>query len=93
MGFATRQSVLFIDASTSCQRRAVEALLREKCERFFGPILRVGSAEIRMEVDAGGASVQIPGTLALEVRKAVLAEDALPGATRWYGPFVPLEQP
>lgn len=92
MGFAARQSVLFIDASTTCQRRAVEALLREKYERFFGHILRVGSAEIRMEVGAGGASVRIPGTLALEVRKAVLPEDALPGATRWYDPFVPLEQ-
>lgn len=92
MGFATRQSVLFIDASTSYQRRAVEALLREKYEHFFGRVLRVSPAEIRMEVDAGGASVQIPGTLALEVRKAVLPEDALPGAARWYDPFVPLEQ-
>ncbi|MEJ5366973.1 MAG: DUF1326 domain-containing protein [Bryobacteraceae bacterium] len=92
MGFATRQSVLFVDAQTPAQRRAVESLLREKYERFLGRILRVSSAEIRMEVEPGGARVHIPGTLALEIRKAVLPDDALPGATRWYDPFVPLEE-
>lgn len=92
MGFSTRQGVLFIDAATPAQRRAVEALLREKYERFFGHILRVSPAGIRMEVNARGARVHIPGTLALEVRKAVLPDDAVPGATRWDDPFVPLQQ-
>jgi hypothetical protein len=92
MGFATRQSVLFIDAQSLAQRRAAESLLRDKYERFLGRILRVSPAEIRMEVEPGGARVHIPGTLALEVRKAVLPDDALPGSTRWYDPFVPLEE-
>ncbi|MGQ9917164.1 MAG: hypothetical protein ACUVS7_07080 [Bryobacteraceae bacterium] len=54
--------------------------------------MRVSPAEIRVEVDARGARVPIPGALALKVRKAVLPDDALPGASRWYDPFVPLQQ-
>jgi len=90
MGFATRESVLFIDAPAPAQRRAVESLLRDRYGYFLGRILRVAAAEIHMEYDARGARVHVPGTLALEVRKAVLPDDALPGATRWYDPFVPL---
>ncbi len=92
MGFATRRSVLFIDAQSNSQRRAIESLLRDKYERFFGRVLRISPAEIRMEVEPAGARVYIPGTLALEVRKAVLPDDALPGASKWYDPFVPLEE-
>ncbi|MCS7041518.1 MAG: DUF1326 domain-containing protein [Bryobacteraceae bacterium] len=90
MGYATRASVLFIDGATAEQRRAVESLLREKYGYFFGRVLRVAHAEIDMEVTPAGARVRVPGALALEVRKAVLPDDALPGATRWYDPFVPL---
>lgn len=92
MGHATRSSVLFIDAGSAEQRRAVESLLRDRYGYFFGRILRVAQTSIDMEVGSGGGRVRIPGTLALEVRKAVLPDDALPGATRWYDPFIPLAE-
>ncbi|GIU73635.1 MAG: hypothetical protein KatS3mg004_0722 [Bryobacteraceae bacterium] len=92
MGQATRSSVLFIDASTPEQRRAVEAMLRDKYGYFFGRLLRVAHTQIEMEVHGNGGRVRIPGALALEVRKAILPDDALPGATRWYDPFVPLQE-
>ncbi len=92
MGYTTRESVLFVDAASPAQRRAVEALLRDKYGLFLGRILRASAAEIFMAVGPDGARVHIPGTLALEVRKAVLPDDALPGATKWYDPFVPLEE-
>jgi hypothetical protein len=90
IGFAHRESVILIDAEQPEQRRAVEAFLRDKYGLFLGRVLRVSHATIQMEVHAEGARVEVPGILALEVRKAVLPEDALPGATRWFGPFVPL---
>lgn len=92
MGHATRSSVLFIDGATAQQRRAVESLLRDRYGYFFGRVLRVAHTDIEMEVTEAGARVRIPGALALEVRKAVLPDDALPGATRWYDPFVPLAE-
>jgi hypothetical protein len=92
MGYASRASVLFIDGAGAEQRRAVESLLRDKYGYFFGRILRVAETEIEMEVSSAGGRVRVPGALVLEVRKAVLPDDALPGATRWYDPFVPLEE-
>ncbi len=92
MGYASRSSVLFIDGAGAEQRRAVESLLRDKYGYFFGRILRVAETEIEMEVNGAGGRVRVPGALLLEVRKAVLPDDALPGATRWYDPFVPLEE-
>lgn len=92
IGHSTRSSVLFIDGATPQQRRAVESLLRERYGYFFGRVLRVAHTDIEMEVAEAGARVRIPGALALEVRKAVLPDDALPGATRWYDPFVPLTE-
>lgn len=92
MGYSTRESVLFIDAPTPAHRRAVEAFLRDRYGIFLGRVLRTAHAEIHMEVSPGGARVHVPGALALEVRKAVLPDDALPGATKWYDPFVPLAE-
>ncbi|MFZ5927558.1 MAG: DUF1326 domain-containing protein [Acidobacteriota bacterium] len=92
MGYSSRESVLLIDAEPADQRRAVESLLRDKYGLFLGRVLRTSQVEIQMEVGPEGARVHVPGTLALEVRKAVLPEDALPGATKWYDPFVPLAE-
>lgn len=92
MGYSSRESVVLIDAQSAAQQRAVESFLRDRYGRFLGRILRVSQAEIRMEIGPQGARVVAPGTLALEVRKAVLPEDALPGAARWYDPFVPLAE-
>ena len=61
-------------------------------QNLLGRILRVTRTEIRMDVTAESARVHVPGALALEVRKAVLPDDALPGATKWFDPFVPLEE-
>lgn len=92
MGFSTRESVLFIDAPSPAQRRALESFLRDRYGVFLGRIVRTAQTEIQMEVTGEGARVYVPGTLALEVRKAVLPDDALPGATKWYDPFVPLAE-
>lgn len=92
MGYSSRESVLLIDASSAEQRRAVESFLRDRYGFFLGRVLRASQAGIQMEVSPEKARVQVPGTLALEVRKAVLPEDALPGATKWYDPFVPLAE-
>jgi hypothetical protein len=92
MGYSTRQSVLFIDAPSAAQRRAVESFLRDRYGFFLGRVLRTAHAPIDIEVTRDGARVHIPGELALEVRKAVLPDDALPGATKWYDPFVPLAE-
>lgn len=92
MGYSSRESVLLIDGSSAEQRRAVESFLRDRYGFFLGRVLRASQAEIQMEVGAENARVSVPGTLALEVRKAVLPEDALPGATKWYDPFVPLAE-
>lgn len=92
MGFSTRESVLLVDASSPAQRRAVESFLLDRYGVFLGRVRRSSTAEILMEVSQEGARVYVPGTLALEVRKAVLPDDALPGATKWYDPFVPLAE-
>lgn len=93
MGFTQRQSVMVLDAAaTAAQRRAAAALLREKYGAFLGTVLREVEAPLEIEVGAEGARLYSPGLMAVELRKAVLPQDALPGATKWYDPFVPMEE-
>ncbi len=94
IGASQRQSVIILDSSASPeQRRAMESLIRDKYGFFIGNVLRVAEAGLSIEVNGEGARLLAPGLAALSVRKAVLPEDALPGAIRWYDPFVPLRDP
>ncbi len=91
IGTAPRQSVLMIsEGATPMQRRAAEALIRERYAGFLGTVLAVRAAPMEFDVEAASAWVRVPGLLALEMRKAQLPEDALPGATKWFDPFVTL---
>lgn len=92
IGLPPRQSVPLVDAGASpTQRRAAEALLRDKFAFFLGRILRVIVTPMTVDVQEQGAHLAAPGLRAVDVPKAVLPDDALPGATRWYALFVPLK--
>lgn len=93
MGFSQRHSVLLLDsAATHAQKRAAAAMLREKYGYFLGTVLREVEAPLEIEVGEETARLYSPGLVAVEMRKAVLPQDALPGATKWYDPFVPMEE-
>jgi hypothetical protein len=91
IGATARQSVLILDSrATAEQRRAAGRLIRDRYGYFLGRLLAERVAEIDMEVDAAGARVESPGLFAVEMRKAIPSQDSLPGAIRWFDPFVPL---
>jgi len=85
-----RQSVLVIDqAASPAQRRAVEALIRERFPVMAGRILAVRQAPIEFSISPEGAAVTSPRLFEMRMRKARLPEDNLPGATKWYDAFLP----
>jgi hypothetical protein len=93
-GSAGVRSVLAIDSAAPAQQaRAAARFVRERYGAFAGPSLTVLSLPVAIQVDDAAASVRVPGRLALQLRKAILPEDALPGAVRWFGPFFPLVDP
>lgn len=93
MGLTERRSVIVLDvAATAAQKRAASALLRESYGYFLGQVLREVEAPLEIEVGLEAARLRAPGLVAVEMRKAVLPEDALPGAKKWFDPFVPMEE-
>jgi hypothetical protein len=88
-----RKSAMFIDRrATAAQRKAVERLAREQFGALIGTVVANYSSEIQFARDCDSAQVRIPGVLNVKMRRAVLPEDALPGATKWFDPFIPLEE-
>ena len=92
-GNPPRKSVLFVDQrATPSQRKALEKLAREHYATITGSIIAKYASEIQFTRDRDGAQVRIPGILNVKMRRAVLPEDALPGATKWFDAFIPLEE-
>lgn len=92
MGSPPRQSVLLLAReATAEQRRALETLLRRHLGAFLGTVVAVRAVEMELLRDEAGGGLRVPGLLRLEMRKARLPEDALPGAKPWFGPFSPME--
>jgi len=86
-----RRSVLVVAvAATPVQRRAVESLVRDRFSVLSGRILAVRTEPVEFEIAPSGASVASPGLFVMRMRKAILPDDNLPGATRWYDPFLPM---
>lgn len=86
-----RRSVLVVgDTASSAQRKAIEALVRERFGVMAGRLLAVRRAPVEFQISPEGASVVSPGLLEMRMRKARLPEDNLPGATRWYDSFLPM---
>lgn len=92
-GAAPRTSVLFLDSAASlAQREAAESLLRESYGPLLGRVRNVHVALIKFYRDAETATLGVGEMLILTLRRARLPEDALPGATLWYDPFIPLAE-
>lgn len=86
-----RRSVLVIgDTASDTQRRAIEALVRERFGVMAGRLLAVRRAPVDFQISPDGASVASPGLLDMRMRKARLPDDNLPGAARWYDSFLPM---
>jgi hypothetical protein len=91
MGEAPRTSILFFDqAATAPQRQAAERLLRQHHGRLLGPIRNVHTVPIEFRREADRATLRVGEMLTLTMRRAVLPDDVLQGATLWYDPFIPL---
>jgi hypothetical protein len=90
---APRQTVLFTDAAaTQEQRLASERLLRTRFAGLFGEVIDARPAPVVFEISANDASVTVADLVHLKMRKAVLPQDALPGAIKWFDAFVPMSQ-
>lgn len=91
IGAPPRQSVLLISSAAPAEkRRAAEALIRDRYGAFLGTVLAVRHVSMDFDLSGETARVRVPGLLALEMRQARLPDDALPGATKWFDPFVTL---
>jgi len=91
MGQAPRTSILFFDSAASpAQRRAAERLLRQRFSRLLGQVRNVHVAPIQLRRNAEQATLSVGEMLNLTMRRAVLPDDVLQGATLWYDPFIPL---
>jgi len=91
MGEAPRTSILFFDsAALPAQRQAGERLLRWRYARLLGQVRNVHSVPIQFRREADSATLGVGEMLTLTMRRAVLPDDVLQGATLWYDPFIPL---
>ncbi len=91
MGEAPRTSILFIDSAASATgRQAAERLLRRHYGRLLGQVRNVHSVPIQFQREADSATLSVGQMLNLTMRRAVLPDDVLQGATLWYDPFIPL---
>ena len=87
-----RRAALYIDGAASPeQQQAVVTLWRRDYARVLGEITSVNPAAIRFERQDKSVTVNIPGIVRVEVRKAQLPKDAHPGSLPWYQPFVALQ--
>ena len=86
-----RKSVLYLDGITSAsQQQAVLALFQAQFREAVGEITAVQNAPITFQREEARAIVAVDDFARVEIRKARLPEDAHPGSSRWYGPFVPV---
>ncbi len=91
MGAAARSSILFLDGAASpAQRQAAERLLRQQYGWLLGRVRIVHVVPIEFRRDAEAATLKVGELLNLMMRRAVLPDDVLQGATLWYDPFIPL---
>ena len=93
MGAARRRTILYIDSEAPpAQRKAVEALVRERYAALIGEVAGVHAAPIEFRREPGAAFLRIGDEVNLEMRKARPVEDSLQGAILWYDPFIPLAE-
>jgi hypothetical protein len=93
MGKAPRRSVIVLDkAAGEEQRQASERLVRERYGTLIGEVIGTVALDIEFVRTADRAVLKATEFLNVEMRKAQLPEDALPGAIKWYDPFIPLNQ-
>jgi len=91
MGEAPRTSILFFDSAASpAQRQAAERLLRRHYGRLLGQVRNTHSVPIQFRREADSATLSVGEMLTLTMRRAVLPDDVLQGATLWYDPFIPV---
>jgi hypothetical protein len=91
MGEPPRTSILFIDsAASAAQRRAAERWLRRQFARLLGQVRNVHAVPIQFRREADSATLSVGQMLNLTMRRSVLPDDVLQGATLWYDPFIPL---
>ncbi|MFB3826212.1 MAG: DUF1326 domain-containing protein [Bryobacteraceae bacterium] len=90
---AQRRSTIVVDSrATPAQKRAVEALLRERFGEMLGEVVQVLAEPIEFERQPARAVLRIGTLLNLDMREARLVEDSLQGATLWYDPFIELKE-
>lgn len=89
-----RESTLYVDTRLSGADPAlVVQLAREKFGQLLGQIVAVHQAPIELERVDDRISVKVGEESYIVVKRARLPEDAHPGSSRWYEPFVPLRNP
>ena len=92
IGDPPRRSVLVLDQTASpAQRRATELWLTAHFGPLLGQVIDRLARDIEFSRTSEHALVRIPGLLNVEMRKSQLPGDALPGAIRWFEPFIPLD--
>jgi hypothetical protein len=85
-----RKSVVFVDGVTStAQRQATVALLREQYGAVLGDILDIRSAPISLQREGERLTVSVGEMSRVVVRPARLPQDAHLGSSLWYEPFIP----
>jgi hypothetical protein len=86
-----RQTAIYLDGVTSDgQKQAILDLWTREYSSALGEITSVRAVPISFERQGEILNVNIPDIAQLEVRKALLPQDAHLGSTLWYGPFAPL---
>jgi hypothetical protein len=86
---ANPRSTLFVDESSpAAQRRAGVAWLRLEYGDLLGQVLGEHATSIDFRQDGDTASVRIPDTLIVEMRRADVARDAESWAFLLYGPLI-----
>lgn len=93
MGETDRRTVLYFDGvSSKDQETAGLSLLRERYSDVLGEIIGVREAPIHFQKENDTTSVQVTDIARLVVRKTRLEEDAHPGSSLWYDPFINLKR-
>jgi len=86
-----RRTALYLDESASeAQLQAIVTLWQGEYSQALGRIATVHRVPISFTQQGDAIRVSIPNLVEVQARKARLPEDAHPGSSRWYGPFVPL---
>jgi hypothetical protein len=86
-----RRTALYLDESaTDAQLQAIVALWQREYSQALGKIATVHRAPISFTQQGDAVRLSIPNLVEVQARKARLPEDAHPGSSLWYQPFVPL---